>query len=229
MTSRELVVCEVEPWTTHEWLRKKHYAHAIPLIQFSFGLYYKGRMVGVCTMGPPPRVMNMGHSIFNGQLEIPTYELNRLVTNDNLPDNSLSYFVSRCLRMMPKPSVIVSYADANQGHHGFIYQATSWLYAGETLREPRYINSQNGAVLHPRTVYSMFGTRDIKRMPSHISIIKEDKPKHRYFKLNGTARQRKRMFKHFKYEHQSYPKGENTNYVPGQMDATTQSFAGWFD
>lgn len=229
MTSLELRVSEVTPKQTHEWLEKKHYAHAIPLIQHAFALWHKGRMVGVCTMGPPPRVMNMGASIFDKQIEIPTFELNRLVTNDDLPANSLSFFVARCIRMMPKPSVIVSYADANQGHHGYIYQATSWLYAGETLREPRYINTQNGKVLHPRTVYSMFGTRDIERMPSHIEIVKEDKPKHRYFKLNGTKRQRKRMMKHFKYEHQPYPKGENQNYVPGQMSSTTASFDGWFD
>lgn len=228
MASSELVVSEVEPWTTHEWLKKKHYAQAVPLIQFSFGLYHNGRMVGACTIGPPPRVMNMGASIFNNEIEIPTYELNRLVTNDNLPPNSLSFFVAQCIKRLPKPCVVVSYADGNMGHHGYIYQATSWIYAGETLREPRYINTQNGKVLHPRTVYSMFGTRDIDRMPPHITIVKEEKSKHRYFKLHGTKRQRKRMLKHFKYEHQPYPKGENTNYVPGQMEATTQSFDGWF-
>src|ERR1019366_3114745 len=46
--------------------------------------------------------------------------------------NTLSFFVSGCLDLMPKPSCIVSFADPNNHHHGYIYQATNWFYSGLT-------------------------------------------------------------------------------------------------
>ena len=226
MTSIEVVSVKAED--THEWLKKRHYAKAVPIIQHSFGLYFDGVLSGVCTFGPP-RVMNRGKSLFNGEADIDTYELNRLVVRDGLPDNTLSQFLSRSLRMLPKPCVIVSYADGNQGHHGYIYQATNWLYCGETLREPRYLNTQTGKKLHPRTVYSMFGTRDVERMPSHIQIIKEENTKHRYVKLMVGKKLRRRLLSHLRYDVLPYPKGENTRYEAGEIASTKRSFGAWFD
>ncbi len=30
--------------------------------------------------------------------------------------------------------IIVSYADTSQNHHGYIYQATNWIYTGLTKK-----------------------------------------------------------------------------------------------
>ena len=62
----------------------KHYAKRIPLIKYSFGLYTKENLFGICTFGLPCRMLNMGYSIFGGQYTMQTLELNRLVVNDNL-------------------------------------------------------------------------------------------------------------------------------------------------
>lgn len=227
MTSLEVV--SIPPKDTHEWLKKRHYAKAVPIIQEAFALYYDDILSGVCTFGPPPRVMNRGKSLFNGEADIATYELNRLVVRDGLPKNTLSQFLSAALKLMPNPCVIVSYADGNMGHHGYIYQATNWLYCGETLREPRYLNKQTGKLLHPRTVYSMFGTRDIERMPSHIEIVKEDNTKHRYVKMMVGKKLRKRLLSHLRYDILPYPKGENKRYETGEIGSTKRSFNAWFD
>ena len=40
---------------TTEWLLKKHYAHRIPSIVYSFGLYDGIHLVGVCTYGIPTK------------------------------------------------------------------------------------------------------------------------------------------------------------------------------
>ena len=55
-----------------------------------------------------------------------------------LEKNVLSFFVSGCLNRLPKPSVVVSYADTSQGHHGFIYQATNWIYTGLSAKFKDY-------------------------------------------------------------------------------------------
>lgn len=102
-------VQSVDAWLTHEWLLKKHYAKRIPSIEYSFGLYEGLMLIGVCTFGCPPRVMNNGESIFK-EYRVKTFELNRLCVNDGLDKNTLSFFVSNCLKKLPRPSCVVSYA-----------------------------------------------------------------------------------------------------------------------
>ena len=57
-------------------------------------------------------------------------------------------------RSMPKLRLIVSFADTNQGHHGGIYQAGGWVYAGESFG--RAIMTF-GKAEHPRTLGLRYG------------------------------------------------------------------------
>jgi len=196
-----------------EWLLYKHYAKRIPAIIYSFGLYTNDLILqGICTFGTPARMLNMGYGVFNGEIQILTCELNRLVVNENLEKNTLSFFVAGCLKMLPKPICIVSYADGNNGHHGYIYQATNWIYTGITSSEKIYINTRTNEVLHPRTVVSMFGSREVDKLPDYIQISKEESGKYRYFQFLGNKRDVLKMKKHLKYEILPYPKGENKRY-----------------
>lgn len=196
-----------------EWLLKKHYAHKIPPISFSFGLYDADLILcGVCTYGPPARMLNNGYGIFGGNYEVDVFELNRLVTNEGLPSNALSFFVSRTLKLLTKPACIVTYADGNAGHHGFIYQATNWLYTGKTSVESIYINTNTGKVLHPRTVVRLFGTREEKSLPNWIELDKEAGGKYRYVKFIGTKKEVKDMNEAMVYLIEPYPKGDNKKY-----------------
>jgi len=112
-----------------EWFLKKHYAKRIPSISFCFGLY-SDKLEGVCSLGKPASP-NLCESICGNEYKELVYELNRLVVNDGLPRNTLSYFVSQTLKLLPE-LIIVSFADAHQGHHGYIYQATNWIYTGKS-------------------------------------------------------------------------------------------------
>ena len=83
-----------------EWFLKKHYAHRIPSISFCFGLYDDENLIGVCSFGSPPsRALCIG--VCGTENAHKVYELNRLIVNDGLPKNSLSYFVSNCLKLLP--------------------------------------------------------------------------------------------------------------------------------
>ena len=111
-----------------EWFLKKHYAKRIPSISFCFGLY-SDKLEGVCSFGSPPsRALCIGLCGVENAHKV--YELNRLVVNENLPKNTLSYFVSKCIQLLPNKLILVSYADTSQGHNGYIYQATNWIYTG---------------------------------------------------------------------------------------------------
>lgn len=147
---------EIKPW-----LLKKHYAHRIPSISYAFGLYdIGGILCGVCSFGSPasPFLVKgiLGEKIYQ------VLELNRLCVNDNLPRNALSYFVSQCLKRIPKPMIVVSYADTAHNHHGYIYQATNWIYTG--LSSPHKEYKIDGlSNIHSRHIFDKSANGGVKR------------------------------------------------------------------
>lgn len=204
-------VKSIDTFQCKEWLLYKHYAKRMPSIEYSFGLFHDNLLSGVCTFGCPPRVMNDGESIFNNY-RVKTYELNRLVVNEGLEKNTLSYFVSQCLSMLPTPSCVVSYADYSFGHNGYIYQATNWIYAGLNQIHERQI-FWKGKEIHPRTACAM-GYTNISEWAKNDKevVLGEYTKKHRYFKFLGTKRDIKNMTSDLTYKILPYPKGDNTRY-----------------
>jgi hypothetical protein len=213
MISDDYLVMSIDKIQYSEWLKYKHYAKRIPQVSFAFGLFHLiNGLIGCCTFGLPCRMMNNGYCIFTEGYSVKTMELNRLVVNENLERNVLSYFVSQCLKQLPRPMCIVSYADENYGHHGYIYQATNWLYTGISKSESTYFDVNTNKQIHPRTIVSTHGSRNIDSLPDNIIVGKESVGKHRYFMFVGNKIDVKNMKKYFKYPIYSYPKGNNTRY-----------------
>lgn len=204
---RNYKVVQIDNKYTKEWILNKHYAKRKCSISYAFGLFDKDNiLIGVCTFGYPPNYnFNKGKCIFN-DYEVLTLELNRLITNDELEQNVLSYFVSQSLKLLPKPSCIVSYADPNNGHYGYIYQATNWIYTGNSTPKFRY-HFEDG------TVFDIRRGIDNKEK-EHGKIVYKERliPTQRYIFFNGSKTDKKKMRKHFKLKSLPYPKGENKKY-----------------
>ena len=203
MAKQNYKVIQLKDKEYQDWILKKHYAKRICSVSFAYGLIDKDyNILGVCTFGFPPNYnYNNGACIFNNT-KVLTLELNRLVINTNNEKNLLSYFVSKCLKKLPKPSAIVSYADPNNNHYGFIYQATNWFYTGESTPKKRYIFDDGSSF-------------DIRRgIHNKGKIIKIENLKHtlRYIYVNGNKKQKKDMIKDLKLTIQKYPKGKNKKY-----------------
>ena len=131
-------VLQIPSAQTHEWLLYKHYAHRIPSITYAFGLYDEQNLIqGVCTFGSPPSPALI-QGLFNKQYTDKIIELNRLCINGEMPENTTSYFVSRCLKQLPKPTIVVSYADTSMGHTGYIYQACNFIYTGLSAKRTEW-------------------------------------------------------------------------------------------
>lgn len=210
----QFVILEIPPKQTHTWLLKKHYAKRIPSISYAFGLYDCEKVLqGVATFGTPCKLMNDGNCIFRNY-NVRTLELNRLVISENLPKNSLSFFVSKCLNLLPRPLCVVSYSDIGQNHHGYIYQATNWLYTGITEQTGGYTYWIDNDWQHPRTTVSLFGTREHKRILQLYPDIEFQKVsrKHRYFMFLGNKQEKAEMLQNLNYPIYPYPKGENQRY-----------------
>ena len=133
-----------------EWLLYKHYAKRIPNIMYSFGLFYKNILVGVITFGMPPS-STLAESIAGKEYSNLVIELNRLIVNDGLEKNALSYFVANSINKLPNNKIIVSFSDNNMNHTGYIYQATNFLYTGKTTNDSMYID-KDGNEFHFRNI-----------------------------------------------------------------------------
>ena len=193
------IIKSIDSFQCKDWLLHKHYAKRLCSISYSFGLFENNILIGVCTFGSPPsRSLCIG--VCGVENAHKVLELNRLCVNDGLEKNTLSYFVSNCLKSLPNDLIIVSYADTLQGHNGYIYQATNWIYTGAT-KERTDIGSENGK--HSRHYDKNIDKKLNRKFRSS---------KHRYIYFIGTKRQTKILRSQLKYQEQEYPKGENKRY-----------------
>jgi len=190
------VVKSIEANQSYDWLLNKHYAKRIPSISYSFGLFTENILVGILTIGKPasPQLCN---GVCGNDFSKYVYELNRLCVNDNLEKNVLSYFVSSSLKLIKNDIILVSYADTDMNHSGYIYQATNWLYTGAT-KERTDIGFEDGS-------HSRHYDKNID-----YTIRKHRSSKHRYIYFIG--RLKKTFIKNLKYKICIYPKGINQKY-----------------
>ena len=205
-------VLAIDPSETKEWFLYKHYARRLPNIVYAFGLYDDKELIGVCSFGVPASPSLVVGALGEEYKDI-FFELNRLCVNDGLPKNTLSFFVGQCLRMLNNgsPKVIVSYADSGMNHHGYIYQATNWIYTGITKPHIEY-SLPNCGNKHSRHALDDYGGINSAKEKGVEFEIKERTLKHRYFYFIGNKREKKRMKKALKYPVVPYPKGDNVRY-----------------
>ena len=159
-------------------VEREHYLHRKPPVSFAFSLSESCEIVGVCTFGIPAS----HHMLMSACPTDPSkvIELNRLWVHDRMPRNTESWFVSRCLKLMP-PRIVVSYADTSYGHQGYIYRALNFHYAGWTdmdRKTPRFdYVPRNGK-----------HSRDAFRSGEWVRIRR--KPKIKYWTVTGDRRER---------------------------------------
>ena len=134
-----------------------HYSRAMPAFKLvRIGVWEAGRFVGVILYG----VGANRHIARPFKLrDTEVCELVRVaLAPASVRDHPTSKCVSISLRMLKRQSpglrVVVSYADAGQGHVGTIYQATNWIFLGAATQP--YLKVK-GKIEHPRTLYDRYG------------------------------------------------------------------------
>jgi hypothetical protein len=203
-----------------EWLLKKHYARRLTIVKFCFGLFDADHLLrGVCCFGYPARCWNNGGSLFDGKHVVDTWELNRLCIDEPHERNVGSFFISRCLKLLPQPFVVVSYADTGYHHCGYIYQASNFLYTGCTRMKFGY--KINGLTYHHRTFEpakykSVIGSSYDSSMTLNENVKRiggeavEQLPKHRYVYIG--SKNKKALIRDMVHKVQPYPKEESKRY-----------------
>ena len=185
-----------------------HYAKRWPSISYAFGLFEDDELIGVCTYGTPPSAP-LRRGIAGDENIGIVLELNRLCLKYNRK-NEASKLVGASLKMLPKPSIVISFADTEQQHKGIVYQACNFTYHGLSAKRTDW-KVKGLEHLHGQTIADQF--RGVKDRAAAIrekygdDFYLQDRPrKHRYIFINGSKVDKRRLSLAIKYQQESYPK-----------------------
>jgi len=174
-------------WCSHEAAKYAvehwHYSRSLPTPPVvRLGVWEGERFIG-CVLFSRGASNNLGRPYSLDVTEV--CELTRVALDHH--DWPVTRIVALAIRMLraqsPGIRLIVSFADPNEHHHGGIYQAGNWVYAGTTAASCKYRDPQ-GRLWHERQVSAsgvntQYGER--RRVPRSADCVKiPQKGKHRY-------------------------------------------------
>ncbi|WP_183282326.1 Mom family adenine methylcarbamoylation protein [Cupriavidus alkaliphilus] len=123
-------------WCTHEAAKYAvetwHYSHRMPMPPLvKVGVWERGKFIG-CVLFARGASPHLGRPY--GLTPFEVCELVRIaLTKHETPVSRIVAIAIKFLRKnSPNLRLIVSFADTRQGHHGGIYQAGNWIYAGRS-------------------------------------------------------------------------------------------------
>lgn len=194
----------IEYAVAKQWCELKHYAKRTPSISYAFGLYVDGELRGVCSYGTPAS-STLLKGVCGPNWASNVVELNRLVLHGNQP-NMASWFVAQTLKLLPYPTIVVSYADTSVGHVGYVYQATNFLYTGLSSKfvDPKVKGLEHQ---HHATYANRKSKKQLEEQYGKRLYWVERPRKHRYVIFIGSKVERKRMKRDLRYSVHPYPKG----------------------
>lgn len=186
-----------------------HYSKSMPTPPvLRIGAWEDERYIG-CILFSRGANKNLGSAY--GLKATEVCELTRVALSEHKAP--VSKMLAIALKMLAKKEtglrLVVSYADTNEGHHGGIYQATNWLYAGATPPSYGYVDKQ-GREWHQRQV-SVTGWKpqygEMRRVPKIEDCTKVyQSGKHRYlYPLDDDMRRQIEPLR------QPYPKREHAD------------------
>ena len=225
MNTEPVAVSRIPSSEAEPWILGRHYAKRNCPISYAFGAYRGTVMIGVVTYGMPASAY-LRAGIAGDEWEEKILELNRLCCENTR--NVASLLVGRSLRMLPKPTIIVSYADMSQGHVGYVYQATNFLYTGLSAKRTDWA-IKGMEHLHGQTItdlsYGQENRGEWMRKKYGDAFYLKDRPrKHRYIFLHGNRKQVAAMREALRYPVEPYPKGESRKYEINKPIQTQSAF-----
>ncbi len=144
-------------WCSHEAARYAvehwHYSESLPTPPLTkIGVWEDGAFIGVIIYSRGS-TNNLGKPYDLSIIEV--CELTRVaLSSHKTPVSKMLAFSLKMLKSSaPGLRLVVSFADPEEKHHGGIYQATNWIYGGQSVAYDKFIDVK-GRVWHPRQVSS---------------------------------------------------------------------------
>jgi hypothetical protein len=200
---------KIDYQTATKMIVEFHYLHRKAPCRYSFGLFDKSNdeLMGCIMYGvPASRALQKG--ICGTDEADNVIELTRLWIDDRVGKNAESFLIGNTIPLI-KEDILVSYAEDQQGHVGYVYQATNWIYTGLSDRHVEWsVKGENPS--HSRHLFDKYGGVNKAKEILGDKIIKKERPrKHRYIYFNCNKRRKKELIKKLRYTIQVYPKLHN--------------------
>ena len=211
---KNATVIQIPLETAKPFILLRHYAKRLPPVSFAFGLFIGGLLRGVVTYGVPSSSA-LRSGICGKENSENVIELNRLVCDHE--KNMASFLVSKSIKLIPMPKIIVSYADTAMNHVGYVYQACNFIYTGLSAKRTDW-KIRGMEHLHGQTIGDISrnceGKRsDFLREKFGDDFYLEDRSrKHRYILIHADRRSYKKLLREIRYNKLPYPKGESIRY-----------------
>lgn len=197
---------------------KYHYSNTCGNLKFAFAFKYKGEIKNIIAYSSPVGRM-VCQEIMEGGDYTNTLELIRMISIEPKPKNLESYCIHKTFeyikKNLPNYKIVVSFADNSVGHHGYCYQASGFIYYGQSRKHAEwYID---GKRVHERTLFTEYGTTKIEKLKKILGerIVKkeQDETKSRYYYiLAQNKKEKKDLERKIKVKSLPYPKGDNKRY-----------------
>lgn len=165
-------------WATHKAAKYAcenwHYSKCLPAGKtVKFGVWEDGKFIGVV-------IYALGSNANISKLHGKTAELARvaMTTHKVKVTKVIAITLKKLKKLNPKLDAVISYADLDR-HKGTIYTAGNWFYEGTIKYRWFHVN---GVDIHPRSVFSKYGTRSIEWIKKNVD------PKAKYVTNNGKKR-----------------------------------------
>ena len=143
IVTAEYDVAEISDRVSKAFVVEHHYSREYPAGRFDFGLFRRGRLVGVAVFSVPMNAKTITN-IFPGNPRDGA-ELGRFVLLDEVPGNGETFFLARAFELLREKEIrgVVSFSDPQPrrsadgrlvlpGHVGTIYQAFNGVYLGRS-------------------------------------------------------------------------------------------------
>lgn len=163
--------------------RNWHYSKSVPVGKsVKIGVWENGLFKGVVVFsrGATPHI-GKPYNLYMDEI----CELTRVaLTKHQTPVTKIISISLKLLKKKsPKLRLVVSYADADQNHHGGIYQGGGWVYVGLQNANSRGAFIINGKKVHPRSVGAAGGVQSLAWIKKNWDPLAKEfitKGKHKY-------------------------------------------------
>jgi len=198
------IIEKLTPKIARSIIVKNHYSKSYYSgSRFNYGLFKEGNLVGVICYGPP-HSHSLKIAIAGKTYKNRVLELNRLWVADSEPRNTESWFISKTMKLVKSCDILVSFADPTQGHVGYIYQATNWLYTGQGQNSQALV--PKGHTGHPLSVIYGYKKDDLVEKYGLENLeYRKILGKHRYIYILN-KKKKKLILSRLNYEIKPYPK-----------------------
>jgi hypothetical protein len=196
---------QIDYTTAMDIVVKNHYLHRRAPCSFAFGLFDKktNKIIGVICYGTPSS-STLRRGVCGIEEKDNVIELTRLWISDIAGRCSESFLIGNTIPLVNK-EILVSYAEDQRGHKGYVYQATNWIYTGLSAKRTNW--TIKGVNKHCQTLADKYTAKEIREKFGDRFSLQPRPRKHRYVYFNCSKKRKKELLKKLRYGIKPYPKG----------------------